>query len=147
MDRRGERLGEILVRRGLINNKQLKDTLKEQQRTKEFLGLILIRRDRIKEKDLLEVLSEQFNIPFISIKYKYIDWDFVRKFSPSLILDYKCFPVRKDDWSMTIAITNPLDVWVLKKAEEETRPFKLKLILVSEEDMKGAIRRYKEYMR
>ena len=146
MDRRGERLGEILVRRGLINNKQLNDTLNEQQRTKEFLGLILIRRDRIKEKDLLEVLSEQFNIPFISIKYKYIDWDFVRKFSPSLILDYKCFPVRKDDWSMTIAITNPLDAWVLKKAEEETRPFKLKLILVSEEDMKGAIRRYKEYM-
>ena len=47
---------------------------------------------------------------------------------------------------MTVAITNPLNAWAIGKAEEETRGFKLKLVLVSEEDMNEAIGRYQEHM-
>jgi len=144
MGRKKKRLGEVLIEKGLIKPGQLNDALDEQKITKEFLGTILLKRNQIKEKDLLEVLSEQFDIPFISIKYEYVDWEFVKGLSPSLILDYKCFPFHRDDDSITVAITNPLDPWVLKKAEEETRGFKLKLVLVSEEDMKDSIERYKE---
>ncbi len=134
------------MQKGLIDSEQLKDALNEQQKTKEFLGLILIKRDKIKEVDLLEALSEQFNLPFISIKYKYIDWDFVKRFTSSLILDYKCFPIQENGDSVTVAITNPLDAWALEKAEEETKGVKLKLVLVSREDMNDVIERYKEYV-
>ena len=146
MERKKKRLGEILIEKGLIKPKELNDALDEQNITREFLGAILLKRKLIKERDLLGVLSEQFDIPFISIKYEYVDWEFVKGLSPSLILDYKCFPFKKDEDSITVAITNPLDPWVLKKAEEETRGFNLKLVLVSEEDMKETIERYKEYV-
>lgn len=141
-----KKLGEILIEKGLITPEQLKDALDEQARTKEFLGKILLDRSQIKEPDLLTALSEQFNIPIISLKYRYIDWGLAKSFSASLILDYKCFPLEKDEWSVTFAITNPLDAWVLKKIEEEARGLKVKLVLVSGRDMTEAIQRYRQYL-
>ena len=67
MDRQQKRLGEFLIDKGLINSKQLKDVLAEQQKTKEILGAILLRKKLITEKDLLGVLSEQFSIPLVSL--------------------------------------------------------------------------------
>lgn len=147
MFRSQKKLGEILMAKGLISSEQLKAALEEQQKTNEFLGKILLKNNQLKEKDLLEALSEQFNIPYVSLKYKYIDWHLAKQFSLTLILDYKCFPIAKDEWSVTIAITNPLDVWVLKRAEEEARGLKLKLVLVSEQDMKDVIQRYQQYLK
>lgn len=142
-----KKLSEILIERGLITGEQLTEALDEQRKTNEFLGKVLIRKNQLKEKDLLEALAEQFNIPLVGLKYKYIDWHLAKQFSLALILDYKCFPVSKDEWSVTIAITNPLDVWAIKKAEEEARGLKLRLVLVSEGDMKEAIQRYQQYIR
>jgi type IV pilus assembly protein PilB len=142
-----KKLGEILMAKGLITDEQLKEALDEQRKTNEFLGKILLKNNQLKEKDLLEALAEQFNIPYVSLKYKYIDWQIAKQFSLGLILDYKCFPIAKDEWSVTVAITNPLDVWAIKKAEEEARGLKLKLVLVSEGDMKEVIQRYQQYLR
>jgi type IV pilus assembly protein PilB len=147
MEKPQKRLGEILIEKGLINAEQLDEALEEQKASKEFLGMILLKSGRIKEKDLLTALSEQFGIPLVSLKNKYIDWGFVQDFSPSLIMDYRCFPVKKDGWCVTFAITNPLDSRVLQKAEEEARGTKVKYVLVLEEDMSEVIERYREYKR
>jgi len=141
-----KRLGELLIEKGRITQQQLSNALAEQSRTKEFLGAILLKNKQITEKDLLEALSEQFDIPVVSLKNKYIDWNLVKIFSPSLILDYRCFPVDKDSRSVTFAIANPLDVWVLKKAEEEARGLALKLVLASRGDIDEAVQRYRQYM-
>lgn len=147
MDRIQKLLGEILIEKGIINSEQLKVALEEQRESKEFLGTILIRKNQIKEEDLLQSLSEQFNVPFVRFKNKYLDWKLVKQFSSSLILDYGCFPVDKDDLTVTIAITNPLDMWALKKCEEEARPLRLKLVLATQSDIQEAIERYKQYLR
>jgi type IV pilus assembly protein PilB len=148
MRRIEKKLSEILIEEGLITTEQLKDALDEQARTKEFLGKILLDRNQIKEPDLLTALSEQFNIPIISLKHRYIDWGLVRSFGASLVLDYKCFPLKKDGRSATFAITNPLDAWALKKIEEEAeaRGLKIKLVLVSQNDIIEAIQRYRQYL-
>jgi type IV pilus assembly protein PilB len=145
MRRKEKRLGEFLMEKGLITEKQLIEALKEQQRTNEFLGSILIKRKQIKERDLVKMLSEQYNIPMITLKNRYIDWDLVKRFSSALILDHKCFPVRKDEWSITFAITNPLDVWVLKKIEEEAMGRGIKLVLTTNDDIATVMRRYQAY--
>jgi hypothetical protein len=147
VNRTKEKIGEILIKKGLISREQLKKALEEQVASKEFLGRILFKKDLIKETDLLKALSEQFNIPIASFKDKYIDWNFVKSFSPSLILDHGCFPVERDDSSVTIGITNPLDAWAQDKANEEAKGLKLKLALISFTDMDEVIKRYKLYLR
>jgi type IV pilus assembly protein PilB len=142
-----KRIGEILVEKGLISKEQLEVALKEQLSTKEFLGEVLLRKKQIEEQDLLKVLSEQFHIAVVTLKDRYIDWKLVKDFSPSLILEYKCFPVEKRGRAVIFAITNPLDAWALKKAEEEARDQEVKFVLASAQEMEEAINRYKQYMR
>jgi type IV pilus assembly protein PilB len=139
-----KKMGDVLVEKGLITAEQLRSALHDQLRTKEFLGDILLRKKQIKPGDLLEALSEIFKIPCAGLKDVYIDWSLVESFSASLVLDHRCVPIAKDGYAITVAITNPTDIWALRKAEQETKGFKLKLILVSREDMEEVIKRYKQ---
>ncbi len=138
--------GEILVEKRLIDRDQLSWALGEQEVTKEFLGTILLKKKWVKEKDLMQALSEHFNMPLVDLKNQYIDWDVVKHFSPSLIMDHHYFPFARDDRSVTMAVTNPLDAWSLKMAEEEARGWALKLALTSQADMEDAIKRYHLYI-
>ncbi|MFH1593569.1 MAG: hypothetical protein ABID09_02600 [Candidatus Omnitrophota bacterium] len=147
MHKKEKLLGDILVKKGVITQEQLKAALTAQKMSKEFLGTILIERRLIEEGDLLDALSLQYKISFISLTHRYIDWSFVKKFDASLIFDYKCFPVSKDDGSTTMAITNPLDAWVLKKAEDESRGSQVNFVLVTMKDMDEVIERYREYIK
>ncbi|MCM8791993.1 MAG: hypothetical protein NC826_02440, partial [Candidatus Omnitrophica bacterium] len=117
------------------------------KKNNEFLGKILIRNGYIKEEELLEALAEQFSLKKISLKYKYIDNNLLRDFSQTLILDYRCLPIERDKDIVTFAITNPLDAWMIKKAEEEAGRFKACFVLVSESDMEEALLRYRQYLK
>ena len=145
MEKKPKRMGEILLEKGLITTQQLDIALAEQRISKEFLGTILLKKGMIKELDLLGALSEQFNVPLI-LTLKDLDWDWVKKFSSALIVDHKCLPIDKDDWSITFAITNPLDAWAVKKAEEEAQGLKVKLVLICSEEMDLAVEKYKQTM-
>ena len=138
--------GEILVEKGLIDRDQLAWALGEQEVTREFLGAILLKRKWVKEKDLMRALSEHFNMPLVDLKNQYIDWEVVKHFSPSLIRDHHYFPFERDERSVTMAVTNPLDAWSLKMAEDEARGLVLKLALTSPADMEDAIKRYHLYI-
>jgi len=142
-----KKVGEILIERRLLTPQQLETALEEQRKTKKFLGEILVKNNFIKDKDLLNVLSEQFDLEVVSLKNKYIDWKLIKEFSSSLILDHKCFPVKKDEWTVTMAIINPLDVWALKKTEDESRGLRVKWVLVSQADMQEVIRKFQQYIR
>ncbi len=146
MTNRQKLVGEILVQRGLISPEHLASALGEQQVTQEFLGMILLRKKWVKEHDLMAALSEHFGLPLVDLKNMYIDWEVVKHFSPSLILDHHCFPFERDERSVTMAIINPLDAWSMKMAEDEARGLALKLALTSPVDMEDAVKRYRLYI-
>jgi type IV pilus assembly protein PilB len=147
MIRNQKKIGEILIECSLITQEQLERALSEQARTNQFLGDILLKNKDINERDLLLALSKQFNMPFINLNNEDIDWEFINKFSASLLLDYQCIPILEDEWSVTIGIRNPLDVDSIKKAEEEARGLKLRLVLVSKDDLEEFIGKYKQHKR
>jgi type IV pilus assembly protein PilB len=147
MQRIQKKLGEILISKGLITSVQLTMALAQQSVSKEYLGRILIKNGVITEHNLMMVLSEQFAIPIVQLKPKDVDWEFVRTFSPSMVLDHRCLPLRRDEWTVTVAITNPLDMWVMKLADDCCRGLKLKLVLVSEAEMDNATYVFKQYLK
>ena len=139
-------LGEILIERGLLTAEQLAMALEDQLTTKELLGVIIVRKGFVKQKDLLAALSERFNLPLVDLRATRIDWEMFKYFSSSLIFDYHCVPFERDERSVTMAISNPLEAWTIKRAEEEAKGFELKLALASREDIDDAIKRYQTYM-
>ncbi len=146
MKRSAKKLGEILIEAHLLSAENLALALKEQARTGDFLGSILVRRNYLRREDFLRALAAQFQIPVVDLKMMRIDWEFVKGFSASLILDYGVLPLKKDQWTVTMAIVNPLDAWSLKKAEEESGGLRLKLALAASEDMQEMQKRYLQYI-
>jgi hypothetical protein len=146
MGKSAKQIGEILIEKGFITEAQLHDALLEQKVSDKFLGMILIDRGLITDHDLLEALSEQFNMPLVDIKEQHIDMELARKFSTSLILDHKCFPLKEDDYSVTIAIVNPLNAVAISKIEQEANPRKVNLVLADEKDLSKVIQNYRQYI-
>jgi len=146
MVKSAKRIGEILLEKGFISEAQLHDALLEQKISDKFLGMILIDRGFITDHDLLEALSEQFNMPLVDIKEQHIDMELARKFSTSLILDHKFFPLKEDDYSVTVAIINPLNAVAISKIQEEANPKNVNLVLVDEKDLEKVIQNYRQYI-
>ena len=143
MVRDKRRIGEILVEKGLILQEELELALKEQGRTKEILGKILVRRGFVKEVELLHAMSIQFGIPRDTLSNKYMDWEFVKKFSSSLVMDLRCFPFEANGEDLSVAIADPLNI-LSEKASRELAKWEIKLILITESDMDDIIKRYKK---
>jgi type IV pilus assembly protein PilB len=138
------RIGEILLEKGFINEAQLSDALLEQKLNNIFLGEILTKKGALSKEHLLEALSEQFDIPIVNLKQQNIDLELAGKFSSSLIVEHKCFPLFKQQDSITVAIVNPLNAAALNKIEEEVQALKVNLVLVSEEDLEELLKKYRQ---
>lgn len=138
------RIGEILIKKGMITEAQLHDALLSQKINAGFLGTILVNKGLLASKQLAEALSEQFDIPLVDLNIQYVDMNVSGKFSSSVILDHKCFPLREDDNSIVVAITNPLNAVAVAKVEEEAHPKTVKWVMVTEDDLNAAIKNYRQ---
>lgn len=138
------RIGEILLEKGFITEAQLADALSEQKLNNIFLGEILTRKGALSKEHFLEALSLQFDIPMVNLKQQNIDPELAGKFSSSLVVDHKCFPLFKQQDSITVAIVNPLDAVGLSKIEEEAQGSKVNLVLASEEDLEELLKKYRQ---
>jgi hypothetical protein len=140
----GPKLGEIMIAKGWITQKQLEEGLTQQKRSGEFLGLLFLKRGIISETQLAGALSEQFRMPLITIKDHYIDWDQVMKYSSGLIVECRCFPFFQDEKSIYMAVSNPLNAQAMSRAEEEAKFQLVQFVLILESEMEEMIRRYQQ---
>ncbi|HOW42501.1 MAG TPA: hypothetical protein P5110_03100 [Candidatus Omnitrophota bacterium] len=145
MEKGSKRIGEILIEKGFITEAQLNDALLDQKVTDKFLGMILKEKGVITDKELMQALAEQFGIQLVDIKTYYIDMELASKFTTSLIMDHKCFPLKEDEYTLTMAIVNPLNAVAIAKIEEEASPRQVELVLVLESDLQEILQQYKQY--
>lgn len=105
-------LGQILVENHKITQEQLIDALKEQTTRKEGrLGQILLENEYVGPNDLLMVLAVQFDLPFFDeLPVGDIDPDMVKGLSRSFCLQNLIVPVSRDNFGVTVAVADPLDL-------------------------------------
>src|SRR5499427_1559083 len=63
------RLGELLVRAGLITEGQLEEALVEQRRVGKRLGSLLVETGLVSETQVTQILSQQLSIPWVSLHH------------------------------------------------------------------------------
>ena len=61
------RLGDLLVRKGLITGEQLKAALEESAASGDLLGRVMIRRQFIFEDELARTLAAQLDVPYVNL--------------------------------------------------------------------------------
>ena len=136
-----QRLGELLINRGLLKPWQLEQALQEQLKTKEFLGSLLIRKEWVTEEDLLQTLAEQFGIPYAHVVNETVDWTVASRFANAAMLEHLCVPIQMDHRTLTAAIANPLDAWVVSELERIAGVRKVHVVLAPAREVRAVIYR------
>lgn len=135
------RLGEMLVENKLITPGELNVALVEQQRTKEVLGQILVRLGFVSEKDLLQILAQQQGMIFVDLKTQTIDEKILKNVPAKFVWHYKAMPISLDANILTVAISNPFDMWPLDDLETHLG-FKVEKVMATSADIEEAIKKY-----
>ena len=104
------KLGELLVRKGLITEAQLREALKEQARTGERLGQVLLRRGYLKEEDLVRALATQQQAEVVHLGQVEADPEAVALVGGRFARKHLVFPYRLDGHRLYVAMANPGDL-------------------------------------
>ncbi len=107
------RLGDLLVREGLINQEQLQRALAEQKGSNEKLGSILVRHNVISDDQLIAFLSKQYGIPSITLSQLDIDPDVLKLVPGQIAKKYEVLPVKRTGNSLTLAMADPTNVFAV----------------------------------
>lgn len=118
------RLGEILIKQGLITEAQLQEAIEIQKVEKLHIGEILVDRKMLKEEDLASALGTQLLIPYASRTsgllnpqedqglQKLVPFEFAKN---NLVL-----PLSRTINSLTCAIFNPFDLMMIDNLKKLT---------------------------
>jgi type IV pilus assembly protein PilB len=104
------KLGELLLREGLITQDQLKAALEHQTKSKLRLGNSLVELGHINEKVLATFLSRQFGMQAISLDGVSIPGDLVKLVPRSLCDKHNLVPLALESNRLVVAISDPTNM-------------------------------------
>ncbi|MFA5096193.1 MAG: ATPase, T2SS/T4P/T4SS family [Candidatus Omnitrophota bacterium] len=108
------RLGELLVKEGLINEVQLEKAISAQRQEGGRLGEILVKLGIVKEDQMVAVLGKQLNVPYFSLGTGMLkpamDQGLERLIAHDFALKNAVLPLSRTLRSLTVAMSDPLDL-------------------------------------
>ncbi|MBV9878843.1 MAG: Flp pilus assembly complex ATPase component TadA [Gemmatirosa sp.] len=116
-----ERLGELLVREGLINREQLARGLEEQRTTGMRLGYCLVKLGALQETALTKMLARQYRMPAVDLSRFEVDPRIVKLVPAELANRHLVLPLKREGRTLTVAIADPANAGVLDDLKFITR--------------------------
>ena len=104
------RLGKVLVKKGLLSDEELKNLLEEQQKTNLKLGNVLVRRGIVPKEQIVEILSGQIQETVVQI----FGWKGgTYEFTPQEIPVDRDIPISIDTQHLLMEGLRIVDEWTL----------------------------------
>jgi len=113
-----KRLGEILVKEGLLTEEMLKQVLIDQKKTDLKLGQYLIRNGIVLERQIIDLLSHQLNISKYQLNDFPLDLELVRYIPIEIAQRNQVVPLKVKGKLLMVAIVDPLEVTILDNIEK-----------------------------
>ncbi len=117
------RLGELLLKEGIITHDQLEKTLTIQRHEGGRLGEILIKLDVIKEEQLVVILGKQLNIPYFNLGTELkpaAEQNLEQLIPKDFALRNTVIPLSRTLRSLTVAMADPLDLILIDNLRKVT---------------------------
>ncbi|MCS6785575.1 MAG: GspE/PulE family protein [Thiobacillaceae bacterium] len=136
------RLGDLLVKAGLISPAVLESALAEQKRTGRRLGRILIDAMLVSEEAIARALADQLGLPYIDLKREQIEPSVLRLLPEQHARRLRVIPLRElPDQRLLIGMADPDDLYAFDEASRLTQR-ELQIALVTESDLLAAFDRH-----
>lgn len=118
------KLGEILVKEGIINQAQLEEVIKVQAKEGGRFGEIVLKMGFATEEDVVVALGKQLNIPYVSmgsgLLKPVVDQNLDLLIPKEFAVKNAVLPISKNLNSLTCAIVDPLDVILIDNLRKIT---------------------------
>ncbi len=102
-------LGQLLVEAGFMNQEQLDDALFEGSRTGERIGEVVIRRGLAGEEDVARLLAEQWNLEFVERSAIWFDPNALALMSREDAQRLEALPTRIEGGHVVVAVAEPTE--------------------------------------
>jgi len=127
------RLGDLLVDKNVITNKQLEDALKEQKSNRQRLGKLLVNLGYVEEKQLLQLLAEQLNIQFIDLVGFKVDSQAVHKLNEMTARRLRALVIDEKPDHFLVVMADPTDLAKYDQLQEAlSKPLEICVAIESE---------------
>jgi type IV pilus assembly protein PilB len=136
-----DKLGELLVRTGKINQAQLNEALAIQKDQGGRLGTNLVKLGYMTDKQLVESLSQHFKVPSVDLQGMEIDDAVIKIIPADIARKYTIMPVAKAGATITVAMIDPTNVFAMDDVKFMTG-YKVEPVVASETAIRGSIDRY-----
>lgn len=111
--------GEILQKRGLLESEQL-EKLRSQALGGGELVSTAIGQGMVEEEPALRALGEELGMDFVDLRNADVDLEVLKEFPQKLIYRHNLFPLSRVNGSLTVATSDPLDLYALDEASSAT---------------------------
>ncbi|MEL6186932.1 MAG: hypothetical protein AAFU79_20090, partial [Myxococcota bacterium] len=104
-----QRIGDLLVQEGLVNEEQISEALKAQEDTGNRLGTNLVQLGYLSAEDLASFLGQQLGLPFL-LDIDQVSEAAVASIPQELAIKHQVMPVALQGRSLTLAMVDPTDL-------------------------------------
>ncbi|MDD3803188.1 MAG: ATPase, T2SS/T4P/T4SS family [bacterium] len=104
-----KRIGEILVAKNYVTQKELEEALKEQYGAHKKIGEIFLQKRVITDEELASALSEQLKIPLIKFEENPVSENLLNLFLQSYMRKNRFLPVGISQRKLLLATDNPVN--------------------------------------
>jgi type IV pilus assembly protein PilB len=139
----GDRLGEILLREGLVTREQLAQALAEQKNTKHRLGYVLVKLGLVQELEITKVLARQYRMPAVDLTRFEVDPKIIKLVPAEMATKSVVLPLKREGRTLTVAMADPTDLGLLEDLKFITR-FDLFPVIAGEYTLRNLIEKYYE---
>jgi type IV pilus assembly protein PilB len=136
-----DRIGDLLVREGLITAEQLTGALQDARTNNTRIGYSLIKLGFIAEADLTRMLARQYRVPAVDLERVTVDPKIIKLVPADLAHKHLVLPLRRVGRTLTLAMANPIDVAAIDALKFTTR-HEIEPVVVGEYTLKNHLLRY-----
>lgn len=136
-----ERLGELLVAEGLIDDDQLSEALVVKDREGGKLGEVLVRLLLVTEEQIAETLARQKGLEHVSLTTYPVDREAVSLVPERIARRRRVIPIGFQGEQLILAMADPLDVEAMDDVEVRSG-HKVVPVVAAESQIRYAIEKY-----
>jgi len=137
------RLGDLLVREGLITRDQLDQGLIEQKNTGMRLGYCLVKLGFVQELEITKALARQYKMPAVDLSRFEVDQKIIKLVPTDVAVKHMVLPLKREGRTLTVALADPTNHAVVDDLKFITR-YDIFPVIAGEYTLRTAIERYYE---
>ena len=131
-------LGTLIFRAGLLAEEQLEDALQEGMRKGKRLGEVLLERGWLHERDLGRLLAGQKGLPFVEVRGSDAEPEALEMLPEEKARMQNALPLRFEEGQLVVAVADPSNELVIENLRR-TIGFEPRLVVAPHAELIRAI--------